>query len=111
MAERFAGLVDLGFFRLLWVEPGALDTTERAVVVGDGGDEGGKMLGVAVEVQQVVVEAERAEVGGGDLARVEIVLGVGAWEGVALGPEVAGGLDAGRHLVVMPRYAWGWGGG
>ena len=87
-----------------------MDTTERAVVVGDGGDEGGKMLGVAVEVQQVVVEAQRAEVGGGDLARVEIVLGVGAWEGGALCPEGAGGSDASRGLVVG-RCAWWWGGG
>ena len=100
----------VGFFRLLRVELGALDTMECAVVVGDGGDESGKMLGVAVEVKQVVVEAQGAEVGGGDLARVEIVLGVGAWEGGALCPNGAGGLDAGRGLVVG-RCAWWWGGG
>jgi hypothetical protein len=87
----------IGKWRLGWavpIEPGAQDAGDRAVMRGDGGEQGGPLfersiLDFAVIDRRVVAQGRPVEVCG-DAARTQIGFGRGAGDGTAGAEQAAG---------------------
>ena len=98
-ALRGRGDVCLGGFR--GIEPGALHAEQGAVGSGDGGDERGHVAdALSFAVAQCGVVAEGRKWAGSDASGLQIGLGRGVPQGLAVLPEPARGCDGVVCVVV-----------